>query len=88
MERADEHGFAGTRLVQVAYHNRSLCLYAKLGFDVRESLQCTMQGPSHGYRDYQDMRCGRPPPMTSPPANGLSRRLLEAMAVGGRSAMR
>ena len=45
MERADEHGFAGTRLVQVAYHNRSLCLYTKLGFDVRESL-CTMQGPS------------------------------------------
>ncbi|MFC1867038.1 GNAT family N-acetyltransferase [Thermodesulfobacteriota bacterium] len=34
----------GVRLVQNAYHNRSLCLYAKLGFEVREILG-NMQGP-------------------------------------------
>ena len=33
----------GVRLVQSAYHNRSLSLYAKLGFDAREPLS-TMQG--------------------------------------------
>ena len=43
MNRAQEKKFAGVRLVQVAYHNRSLSLYAKLGFDAREPLSC-MQG--------------------------------------------
>jgi predicted N-acetyltransferase YhbS len=41
--RATERKFAGVRLVQAAYHNRSLSLYAKLGFVVREPLAC-MQG--------------------------------------------
>jgi predicted N-acetyltransferase YhbS len=45
MARAMEKKFAGIRLVQAAYHNRSLSLYAKLGFVVREPLAC-MQGPS------------------------------------------
>lgn len=40
---ATERKFAGVRLVQAAYHNRSLSLYAKLGFVVREPLAC-MQG--------------------------------------------
>jgi predicted N-acetyltransferase YhbS len=31
MERSTQQGFAGIRLVQAAYHNRSLCLYTKLG---------------------------------------------------------
>jgi hypothetical protein len=35
------------RLVQGAYHTRSLALYAKLGFEVREPLAC-MQGPPIG----------------------------------------
>ena len=43
MVRAAERKFAGVRLVQAAYHNRSLSLYAKLGFAVREPLAC-MQG--------------------------------------------
>src|SRR5271163_521410 len=38
MERSAQRGFAGCRLVQAAYHNRSLCLYTKLGFDTREPL--------------------------------------------------
>jgi GNAT superfamily N-acetyltransferase len=40
MERAQETGAAGIRLVQAAFHNRSLSLYAGLGFDVREPLAC------------------------------------------------
>jgi predicted N-acetyltransferase YhbS len=43
MARAAERKFVGVRLVQAAYHNRSLSLYAKLGFAVREPLAC-MQG--------------------------------------------
>ena len=38
LERSAQRGFAGTRLVQAAYHNRSLCLYTKLGFETREPL--------------------------------------------------
>jgi predicted N-acetyltransferase YhbS len=44
MGRADERGKAGVRLVQAAYNTRSLALYAKLGFEVRETLAC-LQGP-------------------------------------------
>jgi predicted N-acetyltransferase YhbS len=38
LARADERGAAGVRLVQSAYHSRSLALYARLGFEVREPL--------------------------------------------------
>ena len=44
LRRAHERRFAGVRLVQAAYHNRSLALYTKLGFDTREPLS-TIQGP-------------------------------------------
>jgi predicted N-acetyltransferase YhbS len=47
MERAAEQGAAGVRLVQAAYHTRSLALYAKLGFQVREPLAC-LHGPPLG----------------------------------------
>lgn len=43
MERAHTQHAAGVRLVQAAFHNRSLSLYTKLGFDVREPLSC-LQG--------------------------------------------
>jgi hypothetical protein len=43
MDRCSLKGFPGVRLVQAAYHNRSLSLYTKLGFVVREPL-ATMQG--------------------------------------------
>jgi hypothetical protein len=33
------------RLVQAAYHSRSLSLYASLGFDVREPLSCVHGSP-------------------------------------------
>lgn len=42
-QRATERDFAGVRLIQSGFHTRSLCLYAKLGYDVREHLAC-MQG--------------------------------------------
>ena len=45
LRRADEKHCAGVRLVQAGYHNRSLSLYAKLGFDVREPL-AHLQGRS------------------------------------------
>ena len=48
MDRARERGAAGIRLVQAAFHNRSLSLYASLGFDVREPLSC-MQGKALGW---------------------------------------
>jgi predicted N-acetyltransferase YhbS len=47
MERSDGKGFAGNRLVQSGYHSRSLALYSKLGFEIREHLSC-MQGPAIG----------------------------------------
>jgi predicted N-acetyltransferase YhbS len=43
MYRARERGAAGVRLVQAAFHNRSLALYSSLGFAVREPLSC-LQG--------------------------------------------
>lgn len=38
IRRSQQNNKAGIRLVQAAYHNRSLALYAKLGFDVVEPL--------------------------------------------------
>ncbi|MBV8362459.1 MAG: GNAT family N-acetyltransferase, partial [Deltaproteobacteria bacterium] len=54
MERSARRGFAGIRLVQSAYHNRSLCLYTKLGFDTREPLS-KMRGtpPSLKFAGYE-----------------------------------
>ncbi len=43
LERARECGAPGVRLVQAAFHTRSMSLYALLGFDVREPLAC-LQG--------------------------------------------
>jgi predicted N-acetyltransferase YhbS len=43
LDRARERGAPGVRLVQAAFHNRSLSLYASLGFEIREPLSC-MQG--------------------------------------------
>jgi predicted N-acetyltransferase YhbS len=45
LDRGRERGFAGIRLLQAAFHNRSLSLYAKLGFDAREPMS-VMQGPA------------------------------------------
>ena len=47
LERSAERGFAGIRLLQSGYHLRSLALYLKLGFEVREYIAC-LQGPVIG----------------------------------------
>jgi predicted N-acetyltransferase YhbS len=45
LDRASEKQAAGVRLLQAAYHGRSLSLYTKLGFDAREPMS-VMQGPA------------------------------------------
>ena len=47
LDRVKQQAFPGVRLLQAAYHNRSLSLYARLGFVAREPLS-TMQGPALG----------------------------------------
>jgi predicted N-acetyltransferase YhbS len=47
LERAERRGFRAVRLVQAAYHSRSLSLYAKLGFVAREPL-AVLQGKPIG----------------------------------------
>ena len=43
IERARSKNYPAIRLLQASYHNRSLALYTRLGFDVREPIS-TMQG--------------------------------------------
>ena len=45
MARASQKNSAGVRLVQAAFHSRSLSLYTKLGFEVREPLACIQGTP-------------------------------------------
>jgi predicted N-acetyltransferase YhbS len=49
IKRALQQKFAGVRLVQAAYNNRSLALYTKMGFDVQEPL-VSMQGQALGLK--------------------------------------
>jgi GNAT superfamily N-acetyltransferase len=48
MQRGKDRGAIGIRLLQAAYHNRSLSLYAKLGFQVRDLLACMQGSPPKG----------------------------------------
>jgi len=47
LDRATTRNAPGVRLLQSAYHNRSLCLYTSLGFKTREPVS-VMQGPPIG----------------------------------------
>jgi GNAT superfamily N-acetyltransferase len=38
IDRSKERGLSGTRLLQATFHNRSLSLYAKLGFNAQEPM--------------------------------------------------
>jgi ribosomal protein S18 acetylase RimI-like enzyme len=49
LDRAAQRHAPGVRLLQIAYHNRSLSLYAKLGFDVRGSF-AAMHGQPLGLK--------------------------------------
>ncbi len=45
IRRSDDQGFLSVRLVQAAYHNRSLALYTKLGFNTVEPLSLIQGAP-------------------------------------------
>ena len=47
LERCAQRGTLAVRLLQSAYHNRSLCLYTKLGFETRETVS-KLDGPPLG----------------------------------------
>lgn len=65
MARAAATGAPGVRLVQAAYHSRSLSLYTKLGFEVREPL-AVLQGPAIGATlPGQRVRAGQPADVTA-----------------------
>ncbi|HXE17400.1 MAG TPA: GNAT family N-acetyltransferase [Stellaceae bacterium] len=49
LDRARERNAAGVRLLQAAFHNRSLCLYTKLGFETRETIS-KIYGPPLGLK--------------------------------------
>jgi len=60
MRRAAERNAPGVRLVAAAYHNRSLSLYAKLGFEVREPLACMQGTPPRIRVDGHSVRAATP----------------------------
>lgn len=73
IELAHRQGISAVRLVQAAYHNRSLSLYTKLGFVAREPLS-VLQGPTLGLRVAG--RTARPATNADlESANALSRRI-------------
>jgi predicted N-acetyltransferase YhbS len=72
LRRERDRGAAGIRLVQTAYHYRSLSLYAKLGFVVREPLS-VLQGS---------------PPQTSTPGRGVRPARDEDVAACGELCVR
>ena len=45
LERAAERQFPGVRLLQIAWHLRSLALYTTLGFDTRETISALQGAP-------------------------------------------
>ena len=45
LDRAAERQVAGVRLLQAGFHNRSLCLYTKLGFHTREPVSILQGRP-------------------------------------------
>lgn len=78
MTRATERNAAGIRLVQAGYHSRSLSLYAKLGFVVREPLAC-MQGAPIGERKdnkaSENYQIRKAQPQDLPACNDLCQRI-------------
>ena len=64
MQAALDHAAArsapGVRLVQAAYHNRSLCLYTGLGFQAREPLSVLQGKPLHASFPGYAVRPARP----------------------------
>lgn len=72
MVRAAERQTPGVRLVQAAYHTRSLALYAKLGFDTRETLSNFQGAPLGTTVPGYDVRPATPADVDA--CNALARR--------------
>jgi predicted N-acetyltransferase YhbS len=60
IRRATRRTAPGIRLLQSAYHNRSLSLYAKLGFQVRDQLACMQGAPPKGMISGYETRRAEP----------------------------
>lgn len=73
IERSRTAGIASVRLVQAGYHMRSLALYARLGFAVREPLSL-LQGKALGLR-IEDRRVRLATEADLEAANALCRRV-------------
>jgi len=73
MDRANERRAVGLRLVQAAFHNRSLSLYTRLGFDVREPLSCVQGRPLERSLPGCVVRPAQPTDLDA--CNALSRRV-------------
>ena len=73
MDRATKRQARGVRLVQIAWHYRSLALYTKLGFDVRETLSAMQGSPLALTIPGYDVRPGREEDLAA--ANQLCRRV-------------
>jgi hypothetical protein len=73
LDHARASGIGAVRLVQAAYHGRSLSLYTKLGFEAREPLS-VMQGPALALRvEGYEVRAATPADVEA--ANDLCRRI-------------
>ena len=73
IRRSEQRGFLSVRLLQAAYHNRSLSLYTKLGFNPNEPISTVKGEPLNLLIDGFDVR-----PMTGsdlPQANDLTQRV-------------
>ena len=73
LERARQQGISAVRLVQAAYHSRSLSLYTKLGFVVREPLAVLQRQPSGLPVNGRDVRTATEADLDA--ANELCRRV-------------
>lgn len=69
MRRGVERSAPGVRLLQAGYHARSLSLYAKLGFAVRDLLACMTGDPPRGTVPGYDARPASPADLQ--PCNAL-----------------
>jgi GNAT superfamily N-acetyltransferase len=75
LERARQQGIGAVRLVQAAYHARSLSLYTKLGFVVREPLAVLQGHPPGSQVAGRDVRTATEADLDA--ANDLCRRVHE-----------
>src|SRR6202171_2542766 len=73
LDRASERNAAGVRLLQSAFHNRSLCLYTKLGFETRETISKISGSPLGVKFPGYDVRPARPTDLAA--CNALCQRV-------------